>query len=105
MSSRLSLPTRSGWSSATCCSTAATISSIDGRSGVQLVLPGAWVDVEAALEAIHRAKWGVARRALASEHNVAEALDVYEQLRVRLRDDLGASPGRVTQELHRSLLA
>lgn len=43
-------------------------------------------------------------RALAAEDNVAEALDVYEQLRVRLRDDLGAAPSRATQGLHRALL-
>ena len=43
-------------------------------------------------------------RALAAEGNVAEALGVYEQLRVRLREDLGAAPSRTTLELHRSLL-
>lgn len=163
--------------------------SIEGKRDVRLVLPGAWVDVEAASEAIHRAESAVARqawadawgpgrvalhvarrgflpgydapwieeqrrelerielraleciaesslelgpaehdsalrssrdlvrlaphresgyrlvmRALAAEDNVAEALLVYEQLRARLRDDLGASPSRSTQELHRALL-
>ena len=34
---------------------------IDGRDGVRLVLPDAWVDVEAAGEAIHRAEAAVAR--------------------------------------------
>jgi DNA-binding SARP family transcriptional activator len=162
---------------------------LDGRGELRLALPGAWVDVEAAFEAIHRAEgavargawaevWGPARvalhiarrgffpseeapwveeqrrsladlelraletiaesslelgpgehdsalrsgrdlvrlkphresgyrllmHALAAEGNTAEALGVYEQLRVRLRDDLGASPSRATQELHRSLL-
>jgi len=163
--------------------------SIEGKRDVRLVLPGAWVDIEAASEAIHRAESAVARqawadawgpgrvalhvarrgflpgydapwieeqrrelerielraleciaesslelgpaehdsalrssrdlvrlaphresgyrlvmRALAAEDNVAEALLVYEQLRARLRDDLGASPSRSTQELHRALL-
>jgi DNA-binding SARP family transcriptional activator len=36
--------------------------------------------------------------------NTAEALSVYEELRRRLRDELGASPGSVTREVHRRLL-
>jgi DNA-binding SARP family transcriptional activator len=36
--------------------------------------------------------------------NGAEALRVYEALRVRLREELGAAPGAATQELHRRLL-
>ncbi len=43
-------------------------------------------------------------RALREEGNVAEALAVFEELRVLLRDELGASPGPQTQELHRELL-
>ena len=43
-------------------------------------------------------------RALAAERNDAEALVVYESLRVRLREDLGTAPSAATQELHRSLL-
>ena len=41
---------------------------------------------------------------LAARGNTAEALLVYDQLRVRLRDELGASPSPPTQELHRRLL-
>ena len=41
---------------------------------------------------------------LARRDNVAEALRVYEGLRVRLREELGAAPSRATQELHRRLL-
>jgi DNA-binding SARP family transcriptional activator len=41
---------------------------------------------------------------LAARGNTAEALLVYDGLRVRLRDDLGASPSAATQELHRRLL-
>ena len=159
------------------------------RGDVRLILPNAWVDVEAALEAIHRAEgaaargawdevWGPARvalhvvrrgflpgenapwieeqrrlleeielralecvaesslglgryernsalrsgrdlvrlapyresgyrllmRALAADDNAAEALAVYEQLRVRLRDELGAGPSQATQALHTDLL-
>jgi DNA-binding SARP family transcriptional activator len=162
---------------------------LDGRGEVRLVLPDAWVDVEAASEAIHRAEgavgrqawaevWGPARvalhivrrdflpgenapwiderrleldeielraleciaksslelgphelesavrsgrdlirlaphresghralmRALAAEGNDAEALGVYERLRVRLREDLGVAPSSPTQELYRTLL-
>jgi DNA-binding SARP family transcriptional activator len=42
--------------------------------------------------------------ALARRDNVAEALRVYEELRLKLRDELGASPSTGTQELHRTLL-
>ncbi len=162
---------------------------LDGRGDVRLVLPDAWVDVEAASEAIHRAEAAVARqswaeawgpgrvalhvvrrdflagedapwidderrrledielralecvgesslalgrseldsavrsgrdlirlaphresgyrllmRALATQGNDAEALTVYENLRLRLRDDLGAVPSAASQDLHRTLL-
>jgi len=43
-------------------------------------------------------------RALAARGNDAEALVVYEGLRVRLREDLGTSPSAATQDLHRLLL-
>jgi DNA-binding SARP family transcriptional activator len=43
-------------------------------------------------------------RALEADGNAAEALAVYDALRVRLRDDLGTAPSAQTQELHRSLL-
>ena len=46
----------------------------------------------------------VLMRALAAEGNDAEALGVYERLRVRLREDLGVAPSAPTQELHRALL-
>jgi SARP family transcriptional regulator, regulator of embCAB operon len=42
--------------------------------------------------------------ALRDEGNAAEALQVYEQLRQLLREELGASPSPSTQELHRELL-
>ena len=42
--------------------------------------------------------------ALAAEGNNAEALGVYERLRVRLREDLGVAPSAPTQELYRKLL-
>ncbi len=163
---------------------------LDGRSSLQLRLPeGSWVDLEAAMEAIHRAEsalhredwpgaWAAARvtlhiarrpflpavdlpwpadlrgqlsdlyvrsleataraglaiggseldtarrsarslveeapyresgyrllmETLARQDNVAEALRVYEQLRQRLRDELGTAPSASTQELHRKLL-
>ena len=42
--------------------------------------------------------------ALASEGNTAEALRVYDDLRTRLREDLGATPSVETQDLHKQLL-
>jgi DNA-binding SARP family transcriptional activator len=163
---------------------------LDGRSSIQLQLPAqSWLDVEAAMEAIHRAEsalqvsdwaaaWSAARVALhiarrtflagestpwienmfrrlddvhvrslettataglaiggteldtaersartlivvaqyresgyrllmetlARRGNAAEALRVYEELRQKLREELGASPSASTQELHRALL-
>ena len=43
-------------------------------------------------------------RALAAVGNQAEALRVYEQLRVHLREELGVSPSAETRELHVQLL-
>jgi pentatricopeptide repeat protein len=42
--------------------------------------------------------------ALVREGNEAEALRVYDDLRMRLRDDLGIAPSPKTQELYRELL-
>jgi SARP family transcriptional regulator, regulator of embCAB operon len=163
---------------------------IHGRSELRLVLPpDAWVDLEAALEAVHRAEsavtqgrwpeaWGAAQvaryvaarrflaghdaawieawrrrltdvlvrgleahaaaslgvggtelataeraarelierapfresgyrllmEAQAARGNVAEALHVYERLRVLLREELGVAPGPAVQAVHRRLL-
>jgi len=44
-------------------------------------------------------------RALEGQGNVVEAMRVYEELRIRLRDDLGASPSAEANEIHRRLLA
>ncbi len=52
----------------------------------------------------HESGYRLLMRALAAEGNVADALGVYEQLRARLREDLGIAPSRLTLELHRSLL-
>jgi DNA-binding SARP family transcriptional activator len=43
-------------------------------------------------------------QALAASGNRAEALVAYESVRVRLREDLGVSPGPALQELHARLL-
>jgi DNA-binding SARP family transcriptional activator len=42
--------------------------------------------------------------ASAADDLVFEALRVYDTLRSRLRHDLGVTPSRVTQDLHRRLL-
>jgi DNA-binding SARP family transcriptional activator/tetratricopeptide (TPR) repeat protein len=43
--------------------------------------------------------------ALVARGNVAEALRAYESLRVRLRDELGTTPGAPLRELHTQLLS
>jgi DNA-binding SARP family transcriptional activator len=43
-------------------------------------------------------------RALEREDNKAEAIRVYEQLRARLRDELGTSPSEEAQGIHARLL-
>jgi len=48
--------------------------------------------------------WRILMEALEREGNCAEALVAYEELRARLRDDLGISPSQPTQELYRRLL-
>jgi len=42
--------------------------------------------------------------ALAAQHNIAEAVDVYAQLTERLREQLGVAPSPATSQLHRQLL-
>ena len=56
------------------------------------------------LEPYRESGYRLLMEALDREGNCAEALLVYEQLRGRLRDDLGVSPSDPTQELHRRLL-
>ena len=41
---------------------------------------------------------------LAARGNPAEALLVYDKLRVRLREELGTTPSDATQAVHRRLL-
>jgi DNA-binding SARP family transcriptional activator len=41
---------------------------------------------------------------LAAQDNRAEALQLYDQLRTLLRDELATAPSPATKELHRSLL-
>ena len=43
-------------------------------------------------------------QALAAQGNAAEALNVYETLRVLLREELGTAPSPATQKVHRALL-
>jgi SARP family transcriptional regulator, regulator of embCAB operon len=44
-------------------------------------------------------------QALAAQGNVAEAIAVYERLRVLLREELGVNPGQAVQEAYTELLA
>ena len=56
------------------------------------------------LEPYRETGYRILMDALEREGNTAEALLVYEALRCRLRDDLGVTPRRRTQDLHRRLL-
>ncbi len=56
------------------------------------------------LEPYRESGYRILMEALDSEGNSAEALRVYETLRVRLRDELGVTPSEQTQALHRRLL-
>jgi DNA-binding SARP family transcriptional activator len=56
------------------------------------------------LEPFRESGYRILMQALATEGNAAEALLVYDDLRRRLHDELGAAPSGATQELHRSLL-
>lgn len=58
------------------------------------------VELEPYRESGHR----ILMDALDRQGNGAEAMLVYEQLRRRLRDDLGVTPSGSTQDLHRRLL-
>jgi DNA-binding SARP family transcriptional activator len=57
-----------------------------------------------ACEPYRESGYRILMQALDREGNCAEALLVYEQLRARLRDDLGISPSPPTQQLHQRLL-
>ena len=48
--------------------------------------------------------YAVLMEALERQGNIAEALRVYERLRMLLRDDLGAAPGPIVQRVHERLL-
>jgi class 3 adenylate cyclase/DNA-binding SARP family transcriptional activator len=52
----------------------------------------------------HEAGHRLLMEALAATGNVAEALQVYDELRLLLRDELGASPAAEVQALHQRLL-
>jgi len=56
------------------------------------------------LSPFREAGYGLLMEALAAQGNTAEALRVYDDLRCRLRDELGTAPGAELQELHRLLL-
>jgi len=56
------------------------------------------------LEPYRETGYRLLMEALEHQGNTAEALLVYESLRTRLRDDLGAAPSPGTQELYRRLL-
>src|SRR6185437_5934863 len=48
--------------------------------------------------------WAALISALQARGNVAEALHVFEEVRTRLREELGAVPGRELMALHAQLL-
>ena len=63
--------------------------------------PGIWCRARAFRETGHR----LLMEALAATGNVAEALQVYDELRCLLRDELGVAPAAEVQALHQRLLA
>jgi len=80
------------------------------RSGLALVGPQLGAAERASRELIARSPYRETgyrflMEALAASGNVAEALRVYEQLRVLLREELGAAPAAELQGLHQRLLA
>lgn len=75
-----------------------------GIGGVEL--PGAERSARQLItrEPFRESGYRLLMRALAERGNVADALRVYEQLRVLLRDELGVSPSPPTQAIHTWLL-
>jgi len=57
-----------------------------------------------ALAPFHESGHRLLMQALEQQGNVADALAVYEQLRMTLRDELGVAPSLATQQLYRALL-
>jgi SARP family transcriptional regulator, regulator of embCAB operon len=57
-----------------------------------------------ALEPYRDSGYRIVMEALERQGNSAEALIVYDELRCRLRDELGVTPSQATQDLHRRLL-
>jgi DNA-binding SARP family transcriptional activator/tetratricopeptide (TPR) repeat protein len=56
-------------------------------------------------EPYRESAYALLMRSLEAQGNVAEALGAYEQLRRRLRDELGVSPGPSLRALHQRLLS
>src|SRR5947209_5678669 len=68
-----------------------------------------WAGERAARALIERAPyreeaWGLLMRTLIVQGNCAEALDVFDRVRIRLRDELGTAPSSKLRELHRCAL-
>lgn len=57
-----------------------------------------------ALNPVRETGYRLVMQSLAGRGNLAEALRIYEQARVVLREELGISPGPVIRELHAELL-
>ena len=79
------------------------------RGGLAVGGPGIGDAERAAKEVVQRSPYregayGILMRALAADGHVAQALQVYEELREVLRDGLGTSPGSEIQSLHAELL-
>jgi len=56
------------------------------------------------LAPLRESAYGLLMEALEAQGNVAEALVVYDELRTRLRDELGTAPADAMQAVHRRLL-
>jgi SARP family transcriptional regulator, regulator of embCAB operon len=75
-----------------------------GLGGVELDTAERSARLLIAASPYHESGYRFLMEVLAERNNAAEALHVYEQLRMILRDELGTVPGAATQDVHRRLL-
>lgn len=75
-----------------------------GMGGAELLTAERVARRMVAISPYRESGYRILMRALAGQGDGSEALRVYDEIRTRLRDDLGATPSREIQHLHRALL-